>query len=142
MGERRSIRMPKSNLTAEAAGRWCQEDSEITKDLELARDVIETLTAKQKDLVIGLGRGSAGTIAILKDRIPKGTMELLESHDVIDSEGNMTRLGGLVADQLAFEAREGPDPRLVARALASEARLLAKHRATASESSKKLPGPP
>ncbi len=93
------------------------------EDLERAQDLLETLTATQRDLVIGLGRGSAATIATLRARIPKGTRELLECHGAIDADGNMTALGELVADQLAFESSEGPDPRLVAQAVAAEARL-------------------
>jgi hypothetical protein len=98
--------------------------TDVEEDLEVARDLINTLTATQKDLVIGLWRGSASTIATLRARIPKGTRELLECHHAIDAAGNMTRLGELVADQLAFEAGEGPDPRLLARAADAEARLL------------------
>lgn len=98
--------------------------SDLTdEDAERAQDLLETLTATQKDLVIGLGRGSAATIATLSARIPKGTKELLECHGAIDADGNMTALGELVADQLAFESSEGPDPRVVARAVAAEARL-------------------
>jgi hypothetical protein len=116
--------MSRYSIMTEAIRSSAQESSDVNRSLELVQDLIVTLTAKQKDLVIGLGRGSAATITTLHARIPVGTRELLESHEVIDGAGNLTELGALLADQLAFEAREGPDPRLVARALASEAKLL------------------
>jgi hypothetical protein len=100
------------------------QEKQLEYDLELVQDLIATLTSRQKDLLVGLGHGSAATMATLRARMPKGTRELLEAHNVIDGAGNMTRFGELATDQLAFEAGEGPDPRLLARAQAAEARLL------------------
>jgi CBS domain-containing protein len=97
------------------APRRPSDASDAAKNLELLQDLIDTLTARQKNLVIDLGRGAPPTTASLHARIPKGTRELLESHNVIDTSGSMTPLGKLLADQLAFEAGEGPDPRLAVR---------------------------
>jgi hypothetical protein len=87
-------------------------------------DLAQTLTGPQKDLLIGLGHGSPGAIAVLKARIPTGTRELLESHQAITAEGDLTAFGQHVADLLAFEAGDGPDPSIVARAERNHANVL------------------
>ena len=100
------------------------EANDAAKNLELVQDLIDTLTVRQRDLLIGLSRGSPATIATLRARIPKGTRELLESHNAIDALGKMTPFGELIVDQLVFQAGEGLDPELLARAAAAEAKLL------------------
>lgn len=100
------------------AGTAWSEDAAMA--VERVLDLIETLTSKQRDLVVGLSLGSETTVALLKGHIPQGTRELLESHGVLNEDGTLTQVGQLVADRLAFDAGEGPDPTLLARASTAE----------------------
>lgn len=110
---------------SEADEETTDADERLAELFDHANDLIATLTSKQRDLLIGLSRGSIATVATLRERIPQGTRELFEFHGVLDVEGALTDLGEFLADQLAFEAGEGPDPGLVARAAVAEAALFA-----------------
>ena len=95
------------------------------QDLDgLIEDLKETLTTNQRNLVLGLSRGSVEMIEILKDRIPTGTRELLVTHGALNESGELTELGNALADRLAYEQGEGPDPDLLRRAYIAEHKLL------------------
>ena len=97
--------------------------SETTEsDLARAKKVLEDLTSNQRDLLIGLGHGAETTRSLLRNSIPTGTREYLVADEVIDPDGTLTELGRIVADEAAYERGEGPDPTLLIRAAAIEAR--------------------
>lgn len=87
-------------------------------------DLIAVLNVEQAQLVIGLLQASEFVRNLVASRLPRGTRELLQTHDAIDKDGLLTDLGVVVARHLAYAANRGPDPGLVASAEEMEANLV------------------
>lgn len=88
-----------------------------------AADLLALLGEEQAELVLGLHQSSEATRNLVGLHLPRGTRELLASHEAIDEHGHLTALGVAVARQLAFAAHRGPDPVLVMAAEQIEAKL-------------------